>query len=111
MRLTLDGKPAKYLMLEDPFPAGTEPFTDDAALPGRLPTIDWANWGWARKEFRDEKAAFFITLFDRKTVWQYVLRVQIPGDFQVGPAVAERMYQPDVRANSASSIVKISEGK
>ncbi|MBL8151143.1 MAG: hypothetical protein JNN15_14550, partial [Blastocatellia bacterium] len=68
-----------------------------------------ANYGWARQEFRDDRVAFFVTRFERKTVWQYVLRVQIPGSFKVAPARAERMYQPDVRTNSASTNIKITE--
>ncbi|MBL8150944.1 MAG: hypothetical protein JNN15_13540, partial [Blastocatellia bacterium] len=45
VRLTLDGKPAKYLMLEDLFPSGTEPFVNENQLPGTLPAIEGANYG------------------------------------------------------------------
>lgn len=107
VRLTLKGKPARYVMVEDPFPAGTEPFTDEEPLPGRLP--DTGQYTWARKEFRDDRVAFFVTTFNGETVWQYVLRVQVPGSFRVAPARAERMYQPDVRTNSASRNFAITE--
>lgn len=108
VRLTLKGKAARYVMVEDPFPAGTEPFTDDEPLPGQLPA-DQSYFNWARKEFRDDRVAFFVTTFNGQAVWQYVLRVQVPGSFRVAPARAERMYQPDVRANSASRNFSITE--
>lgn len=108
VRLTLKGRAARYVMVEDPFPAGTEPFTDDELLPGELPSGQYYT-NWARKEFRDDRVAFFVTTFNGQAVWQYVLKVQVPGNFRVAPARAERMYQPDVHTNSASNNFAITE--
>ena len=44
-----------------------------------------------------------MTYFDGKAQFQYAMRVQVPGQFRVAPARVERMYEPDVRANSASA--------
>jgi uncharacterized protein YfaS (alpha-2-macroglobulin family) len=33
--------------------------------------------------------------------------VQVPGQFRAAPARVERMYEPDVRANSASGALTI----
>ena len=35
------------------------------------------------------------------------MRVQVPGQFRAAPARAERMYEPEVHANSASGALNI----
>lgn len=100
--LTVEAKDTlEYIMIEDYIPAGCEIIDRDSV-----------NSWYSHKEFRDEKAVFFITKYyyhsSKKTI-QYRLRAEIPGKYEILPARAESMYFPEVRANTASSRVSILE--
>ncbi|HET7113981.1 MAG TPA: hypothetical protein VFI57_10070, partial [Pyrinomonadaceae bacterium] len=59
---------------------------------------DW----YSSREFRDRRTVFFLDSFDGDVMFQYAIRVQVPGDFVVAPARAELMYRPETNANTAS---------
>ncbi|MCK4665298.1 hypothetical protein KAU33_01015, partial [Candidatus Dependentiae bacterium] len=95
--------PLEYIMIEDYIPAGCE-------IIDRKSGKSW----YSHKEFRDEKAVFFITHFywyrTRQTkIIKYRLRAEIPGDFEVLPTIATSMYFPDVYANTKSDRLTIVE--
>ena len=100
-RLKVKGSTAKYLMIEDPIPAGCEQVE-------RISGLDltygegsnrWSDW-YSSREFRDQKTALFMDYFDGDATFQVALRVQVPGEFRVAPARAELMYQPTVQSNT-----------
>jgi uncharacterized protein YfaS (alpha-2-macroglobulin family) len=105
-RLRLEGEKASYLMLEDPIPAGCEQVESVSGIDLNHDEHDWSDW-YSNREFRDNRAVFFVNYFDGKAQFQYAMRVQEPGQFRVAPARVERMYEPDVRANSASGALTI----
>lgn len=102
--LTLDAKsPLEYIMVEDYIPAGCEIVDRESVN----------NW-WTHREFRDEKAVFFITRYywyygDSQRVIKYRLRAEIPGDYEALPCIATSMYFPEVYANTKSDSVTILE--
>ncbi len=112
----------RYVMLEDPLPAGCEVVTetdsyeiegeDQYAGPrydGRYGPIRW-RWWYADRDVRDEKVAFFATVFARGTYeFTYILHAQIPGTYAVMPTVASLMYYPDVRGNAAAAEMRIAD--
>jgi alpha-2-macroglobulin len=100
-RLVLEGEKAEYLMVEDPIPAGCEQVESVSGIDLNHTEKDWSDW-YSAREFRDNRAVLFLNWFDGKAQFQYAMRVQVPGQFRVAPARVERMYEPDVRANSAS---------
>jgi uncharacterized protein YfaS (alpha-2-macroglobulin family) len=100
-RLLLEGEKAEYLMVEDPIPAGCEQVESVSGIDLNHDEKDWSDW-YSQREFRDNRAVLFLNWFDGKARFQYAMRVQVPGQFRVAPARVERMYEPDVRANSAS---------
>jgi hypothetical protein len=100
-RLVLEGEKAEYLMVEDPIPAGCEQVEAVSGIDLNHTDKDWSDW-YSAREFRDNRAVLFLNYFDGKAQFQYAMRVQVPGQFRVAPSRAERMYEPDVRANSAS---------
>jgi alpha-2-macroglobulin len=110
VRLTLEGAPAPYLLIEDPIPAGCEQVEAVGAFSMRDAGEGWTDWYNAR-EFRDERTAFFLDWFDGKATFQYAMRVQEPGDFRAGPARVELMYQPSVQSNTASGRLTILDRK
>jgi uncharacterized protein YfaS (alpha-2-macroglobulin family) len=87
----------RYLMLEDPLPAGFEPVRPH---PGR------GRWGWwySHKEYRDEKVAVAITYLpqgERKIT--YTMRAETPGSFRVLPTLVWNMYRIGEGANSGGA--------
>jgi uncharacterized protein YfaS (alpha-2-macroglobulin family) len=93
VKLHVTGKKGRHLMLEDPIPCGAEQTDGDNS---------WS-FGYSAREFRDRRTVFFVDHFDGDEVFQYALRVQIPGKFVVAPARAELMYEPGINANSGSA--------
>ncbi|HEX8685701.1 MAG TPA: alpha-2-macroglobulin family protein, partial [Pyrinomonadaceae bacterium] len=105
-RLKLEGEKAAYLMVEDPIPAGCEQVESVSGIDLNHTEKDWSDW-YSAREFRDNRAVLFLNYFDGSAQFQYAMRVQVPGQFRVAPSRAERMYEPDVRANSASGALTI----
>ena len=99
VHLAVNGSPEKYLMIEDPIPAGTEfiQHEDSYSITG-LPAY-WTYW-YTRREFHDDRAAIFASQLDGRQESYYLLRVVNPGSFDISPAQVEPMYQPGVQATS-----------
>lgn len=102
VRLTVDVKePVRYLVLEDPLPAGAEVLDE--------PSGTWA-YAWSSQMVRDEKMVFFQREMATGSVdFYYVMRPQLPGRYHVLPPVIEGMYAPEVRARGAETRLEIRE--
>jgi uncharacterized protein YfaS (alpha-2-macroglobulin family) len=100
VRLTVTGSEWKYLMVEDPIPAGTE-FIEKDNLYDLTEKPNWWNSWYTRREFHDDRATFFQTYFSRGSMeYVYLLKVVNPGVYRVSPAKVEPMYQPNYFATS-----------
>ncbi|HWR14261.1 MAG TPA: MG2 domain-containing protein [Terriglobales bacterium] len=100
VRLTVSGSDWKYLMIEDPIPPGTE-FIEHDNLYTLKDQPRWWSWYFTRREFHDDRAAFFTTYFWRGArEYVYMLKVVNPGVFRVSPGKVEPMYQPSYFATS-----------
>lgn len=107
-RLHITGARGRYVMVEDPIPAGCEQITTSSGIEFDKTNEGWTDW-YSGREFRDERTAFFLDYFDGDATFNYVLRVQTPGEFRIAPARAEFMYQPTVAANTATGSLKIND--
>ena len=89
----------RYLMIEDPLPAGTEPIADDELYElEKRPSGVW--WG-GRREFRDDRAVFFRDRLEGgRTDLHYLLKVTTAGAFTALPARITPMYVPGASASS-----------
>jgi uncharacterized protein YfaS (alpha-2-macroglobulin family) len=113
-----------YVVVEDPFPAGTEGI--DASLattsvvgePPELTRTDRRNpwgdgygwWWFSHSELRDEKAVLFATYLPKGTyVYTYSIRASIPGEFRVIPTHAEEMYFPEVFGRGDGGLFRVTE--
>ncbi len=106
VRLALGGSNWKYLLAEDPIPAGTE-FLPNTGLYQLNNKPDWwADW-FTRKEFHDDRAAFFNDDFATRREYVYLLKVDNPGKFQISPADAGPMYQPQVETTSDHATLEV----
>jgi hypothetical protein len=106
VKLAVNGSAWKYLLAEDPIPAGTE-FLEHTELYTLNNKPDWwADW-FTRKEFHDDRAAFFNTEFDKRREYVYLLKVVNAGKFAISPAQAGPMYQPQTQATSDPATLEV----
>jgi uncharacterized protein YfaS (alpha-2-macroglobulin family) len=106
VKLAVSGTAWGYLLAEDPIPAGTE-FLDHTELYTLNHKPDWwADW-FTRKEFHDDRAAFFNTEFNGRREYVYLLKVVNPGKFQISPAQAGPMYQSNVQTTSDPTVLEV----
>ncbi|MBK9169432.1 MAG: alpha-2-macroglobulin [Bryobacterales bacterium] len=107
VRLTVRGGERRYLLIEDPIPAGLEFIRNDAAydLAERPP---WWQAFWTRREYRDDRAALFERDFYRgQAEYFYVLKAVNPGNYRMSPARVEPMYDPRKMAASAPAALEV----
>ena len=99
VHLGITGSPSKYLLIEDPIPAGTEFLQNEQGynIISRPSTWDW--W-YTRREFHDDHAAIFADDFNTRHESFYLLKVVNPGSFAISPASVAPMYQPGVLATT-----------
>jgi alpha-2-macroglobulin len=113
-RLRVRGTPQRYLMIEDPIPAGCE-----LAAPLSGMTLNDAAHGWREgeeegdsgTEIKAPRKFAFQQFFPGEATFQHILRVQLPGEFKVAPARARLVYQPAIQATTESRKLRIVDGK
>ncbi|MEZ5403313.1 MAG: alpha-2-macroglobulin family protein [Bryobacteraceae bacterium] len=97
----------RYLMIEDPIPAGAEIVQRDT-LYELSEKPDWWRSYFTRKEYRDDRAVFFQTWAENgDATYVYLLKTVNPGQFRVSPARVEPMYEPDLYAVSGAQNVEV----
>lgn len=107
VRLTVTGNGWRYLMIEDPIPAGTE-FIDRRESFELENRPAWWEWYGSAKEYRDDRAAIFQYNFDRgQRQFTHLIRVVNAGTFHVSPAQVQPMYQPGFQATTGSERVEV----
>ncbi|MFL6465967.1 MAG: alpha-2-macroglobulin family protein, partial [Bryobacteraceae bacterium] len=100
VRLTVTGKDWRYLLVEDPIPAGTEFIERDNLYHIRNKPPWWRYW-FTRRELHDDRMAIFQTYFNEgQQQYFYLLKVVNPGIFHVSPARVQPMYQPGIEATT-----------
>jgi alpha-2-macroglobulin len=107
VRLTVTGSEWKYMMIEDPIPAGTEFIERDNLyeIRNRPP---WWQYFFTRRELHDDRLAIFQTYFPQgQQQYFYLLKVVNPGTFQVSPARVGPMYQSDISATTESRSLEV----
>lgn len=105
-----------FFMLEDPIPAGCEVTKDDWAY--RVEdekdysgySYYYWRWWYADKDIRDNKVTFFATyMYGNSYEFSYIMRAQIPGDYNVNPARGSLMYYTDVSGSTANMKLHIED--
>ncbi|WP_414385332.1 MG2 domain-containing protein [Synechococcus sp. H60.3] len=108
-RLTVEAeRDSHYVVIEDPLPSGAEITSQDPRLlTGSAPDY-WWDWFWTHQENRDDRVAFFSTeLRQGRHEFVYLFRPEIPGQFQVAPALVQEMYDPSRYGRSAGQALKV----
>jgi uncharacterized protein YfaS (alpha-2-macroglobulin family) len=107
VRLTVTGSNWRYLMIEDPIPAGTE-FIERDDLYEMKEKPAWWNFWFTRREFHDDRATLFQTWFGSgQRTYFYLLKVVTPGAFRASPARVEPMYQPGFLATTEAKTMEV----
>jgi hypothetical protein len=108
VKLAVNGTSWKYLLAEDPIPAGTE-FLPNTGLYTLNNKPDWwADW-FTRKEFHDDRAAFFNTDFNGRREYVYLLKVVNPGKYTISPAQAGPMYQSNIQTTTDPATLEVQQ--
>ena len=110
VHLAVNGSPAKYLLIEDPIPAGTEFVQNEDSYKSSGPAANWDYW-YTRREFYDDRAAIFATESSGRHESFYLLKVVNPGSFAISPANVQPMYQPGIQATSDMLHLQVEETK
>jgi hypothetical protein len=109
VKLTLNAPGEKYLMVEDPIPAGAE-FIERDDLYEIKGKPAWWRWWFTRREFHDDRAALFQTWgSDRPIEYFYLLKIVNPGVFKVSPGRAGPMYQVEKFATTEPKVLEVRE--
>jgi uncharacterized protein YfaS (alpha-2-macroglobulin family) len=111
VRLTLAGSDWKYLLIEDPIPAGTEFIEKDDLYELRSKPPWWQYW-YTRREMHDDRMALFQTYYwssQHQGQYFYLLKVVNPGSFTVSPARVQPMYQPSFMATTESRKLEVQQ--
>lgn len=88
----------RYLMVEDPLPAGVEAVQQLGLYELEHRT---AFWDGSRREYRDDRVVFFQESFEAGHYeFVYLLKVTTPGVFRAMPAQIAPMYVPGSTASS-----------
>jgi hypothetical protein len=106
VRLALNGTSWNYLLTEDPIPAGTEFLPNTGLYTLNSKPSWWYDW-YTRKEFHDDRAAFFNTDFSTRREYVYLLKVVNPGKFVISPAQAGPMYQSNVQTTTDPATLEV----
>jgi uncharacterized protein YfaS (alpha-2-macroglobulin family) len=106
VRITAAGsKDWRYLMLDDPLPAGMEAVQDADAYELERPPR-W--WYGSKREYRDARVVQFQSDFSAgRYEYVYLLKATTPGRFRAMPARLAPMYSPGVAATSAPQLVDV----
>lgn len=106
VRLGVNGSKWRYLLIEDPIPAGAEFIQNDGLYEFNRRESWWGFW-FTRREFHDDRAAFFQTYFDGHQEYVYLLKIVNPGKFRVSPASVQPMYQPSILSTTDAATLEV----
>ena len=102
----MSGSEWRYLLVEDPIPAGGELIQRDDLYELKQHT-GWWGWWYTRREFHDDRASFFQTYFNGRKDYVYLLKMVNPGKFHISPAFVQPMYQPSVIATTDAVTMEV----
>jgi uncharacterized protein YfaS (alpha-2-macroglobulin family) len=115
VHLTLDvPEDAWYVVVDDPLPAGFEALNERLGTTSHVATLYeepvyfWQEYGYNRKDVRDERVTFFAThLEPGQRTFSYLVRATTAGSFVALPTQVYPMYEAEVWSRADSGHVEI----
>lgn len=112
-----------YTFLKAPLPSGAEVVENDsrenaeetnedgsAKTDEQKDAYSWGSWWWTHQDVMDDHLAFFVTDFARgKCEFHQMVRLELPGKYQLNPVYLEGMYTKAVRAHSQADVLTVTE--
>jgi uncharacterized protein YfaS (alpha-2-macroglobulin family) len=92
----------RYLLIEDPKPAGAEALPVDDRRFHRMPSTPWV-----LREDRETHLAFHHEQTPPTATVRTILHLESAGDLAIAPAVGELMYQTQTRGHSGSFALRV----
>jgi uncharacterized protein YfaS (alpha-2-macroglobulin family) len=100
----------RWIALVDPLPAGLEAQNPKLASGGAPAASPGETWVWAQQNLRDDRIEWFADDVPAGTYrFTYHARATIDGTFTAMPATIEAMYQPDLHARTARTVIRIAK--
>jgi uncharacterized protein YfaS (alpha-2-macroglobulin family) len=115
VQLTLDiPEESWYVVIDDPLPAGFEALNERLGTTSHVaalyeePLFTWEQYGYNRKDVRDERVTFFVTHLEpgRRTL-TYLMRATSSGTFRALPVQVYPMYEPEVWSRSQGTLCQV----
>ncbi len=106
-----------YVIVESALPSGAEVVSNDpregllaADTDDRNLNGDWGSWWWTHQDILDDRLVMFSTSVPAgKNEFHALVRMELPGTFQMNPVKLEGMYSTRIRAYSALDQIKVVE--
>ena len=106
-----------YVMVVAALPSGGEVVMDDPRNSltesegnGEDFIYDWGNWWWSHQDALDDRVVLFANrLPEGKSEFHTMIRMELPGKFQMNPVRLEGMYSKHVRALSDLDTIEVAE--
>jgi uncharacterized protein YfaS (alpha-2-macroglobulin family) len=108
-----------YVVVECALPSGAEVVTGDSKANNldqgndnsdSSYEADWRPWWWTHQDVLDDKIVFFVTDLPAGTSeFPVMVRMEMPGTFQINPVKLEGMYTDKVRGYSTAGVMKVVE--
>lgn len=94
------------IVLTDLLPAG---FEIENPRTKEIPGMEWIKDGWdpVALDVRDDRIHFFVDATAKKQVYYYAVRAVSTGDFQIGPASADAMYNNEYHSYHGGGIIVV----
>lgn len=107
VRLTVSGAAQRFVIVEDPLPAGVEVVPRDDLYPVERRPDWWRGW-YERRELRDSRVTYFPTWLTKDGAeYTYLIRVTNAGRFNIPPARIEPMYRPGYVSATGATVLEV----
>lgn len=107
-----------YLMAEAALPSGAEVVKNDSAEDrleeegsnNEIETSNfWSSW-WTHQDILDDRMSFFVTsLSSGKYEFHTMVRLELPGKYELNPVLLEGMYTSGIRGYSNPDTITVTE--
>jgi uncharacterized protein YfaS (alpha-2-macroglobulin family) len=107
-----------YVIVDSALPSGgevvsndpRESLVDEADASNTEMNGDWGSWWWAHQDLLDDRVVMFATSLPAgKSEFHALVRMELPGTFQMNPVKLEGMYSKAIRAYSSVDTLRVKE--
>jgi uncharacterized protein YfaS (alpha-2-macroglobulin family) len=119
MKVLVDSPMAlPYVIVDTALPSGGEVVSNDPreSLIGESDagnagiSGDWGSWWWTHQDILDDRVVMFATSLPAgKSEFHALVRMELPGTFQMNPVKLEGMYSKAIRAYSSADTIQVKE--